>query len=270
MKIAITFRYIENEIPPRCRKARDVKHEGALEVEIRQATSREAPIALRETARRWNYSTKTWEERHFVHRWYGGHLWSNHFINSDREPIPETPECPDRVYCYSKSRTGLEVAHQEIQEWADRHLMIDGQHWLRVPEPIYWISHTVERGQEYPERIGIIKVAWDRRDTYNCTNWDIFRIDQLGEAKAQAETKFSSGKADRFRILNEFEILIPEAVQRQPQREALEIARTQLQKNFQDFLDSRDRWDFNRDRDRMRRETAKVLHDWLKRNSTSS
>src|SRR4051812_7323329 len=114
------------EIPPRCRKPRAVDYEDAHEVEIREVSEADAPLAIRQFFL--NYAGER-EEGVLEYRWYDGKLWTDraaviHYNRFKHEPrelwIPDKPVQHYR----DESR---EHTIRTIEDWAQNQILIGQQ-----------------------------------------------------------------------------------------------------------------------------------------------
>lgn len=212
MKIIYPYHYDVNEIPPRCRNPRPVQYTAELEVEIREPSVTEAPVALIQHSRyRWSEEETPWHVHPF--RWYEGQLWVQ------RDPGPDhkererytlsVPAEPRYVCRYSWDQLGDQKAQSEehIREWATEQILIDGQIWRPFPEPLIKASKvdswhnpgTYQMAVEYYTR-GYGNQLW----YYPLTMWDT--VYSTLQSLVEEDEKF--WRPDNYR----FEILIPEAI----------------------------------------------------------
>lgn len=75
MHIKIPYKYTEEVVPKRCRKARRVQFEGSISLSIHELTGPEAPVAIREHIKHWNENTRSDEPAIREYRWWGERLW---------------------------------------------------------------------------------------------------------------------------------------------------------------------------------------------------
>jgi hypothetical protein len=143
MIIIYPYYYDVMEIPPRCRKPRPVQHTGELEVEIREPSETEAPVALVLHSRaRWSEDA-TWYDQEF--RWFDERFWVRRDIDERglREPyalsLPDEPRYINRYSCAPGS-SGAEHAENYIRHWAQDQILIAGQVWRPWAEPLLKIG----------------------------------------------------------------------------------------------------------------------------------
>lgn len=253
MKVKVHFHYVESEIPPRCRRARDVEHTGELEVEIRETTEEKAPIAFRETKPQWNQESKCSEIKQYDYRWYADRLWIDFSPWPHRPPLsPIKSERSDsKVYFYDRQKSGFEKACTAIENWASIHLIIGDKLHTLADEPVYEVSFYNAGTQASIRAIRVKQFSWN-----------YFRIDELGLAKENVKRRLGTNNSDEPSVVETFEIFIPEAVRAKPSEGALEDDRKTLARRFQFFLDHQG-FLFNGDQDFMHQETMRCVETWM-------
>jgi hypothetical protein len=198
MQVTIPFEYTAEEIPPKCRKAREVRKEGSVVVNIAEITSEQAPVAFIGSGEDHKGEYKR------EYRWYDGCLWllGKDYAGPDEEQKIQTAEEFLAAQANSKSHGAWYVREEKnragILDWAGTIVFIDGLRWDLTMEPEYKI-----------------------RESFNWTSLDIvfgekheigdpsyYRIDQLEEALQHIET-LHGGDVEGF---SRFEILLPTAL----------------------------------------------------------
>lgn len=215
MKIQAQLSHYVEEVPPRCRKPRPVRHIDTVEREIPEVTKAEAPIAFKRYAR---YRF----ERESVLRWHDERLWrivdgNSHGLARGEKAIKITET--ERInWRFGSINGGFQFDFAEALR-TDA-LFIDGLLYETDGEPRYEI-YTQGLGGNHGGT-GISVAQWYNgnvhRDRY-------FRADQWVEAKASAiEIALRRGdteSATRMRRMRRplITVVLPEAVRCQPQQE---------------------------------------------------
>lgn len=125
-------------IPPRCRKPRDIFHEGRTTVvEVREVTAAQAPVAFRVR----NIQRDSWDEL----RWHDGQLWSKYlpWSGQTEDSIAGSKHFPADIRKhsgYGGTFDSDEEAHAAYEEWARRYLIVDGVVYQRSGEPRYYVA----------------------------------------------------------------------------------------------------------------------------------
>ncbi len=138
MVINLDIEFHENEIPPRCRKPRHVKHQDTVSVKIREATSEAAPIA---------FVVHSLRGRPMNVRLYKGQLYKEARISfyngkeSEEYPFENIPW--RTVFCkYTPSNayaTRAEyIAYLKVE--SREYLIVDRALYVRCYEPYYKIT----------------------------------------------------------------------------------------------------------------------------------
>lgn len=153
MNVTFTYSYSHNVVPPRCRLPRTVReHDGLITVSIRHVTPEQAPVAI--------ISCNTDNPNHdpIEYRTFEGSLWTNCKVyacardnKADGGPNA-THQLPDsEISLLTESVTlsnwsqGIYVGAYQgkagiaeyLDRWASDRIIIDGQLFLPVGEPMY-------------------------------------------------------------------------------------------------------------------------------------
>jgi len=203
MKLTIPYSYTESVIPKRCRKPRDVRFDSSLDIDIREVSENDAPVAIIE-----HESLREDDPLYF--RWFDGKLWTN----------SSTFRRADGLYGeainYFRSdwyKTQSEVIDQ-LNECADRIIIINGQTFQTAGEPRYVVM-TFGLGCNH----GGTALTVDHSYNSNIGKTRYYRIDQREEAILEAE-RVATSRGDSKNVPIHphayFDILIPESIQVYP------------------------------------------------------
>ena len=156
----VLFSYTEGVVPPRCRKARQVKfHDGEFSFDIPHVDGGEAPVAIVSSGHM-GYGDR---ERPFSveYRWYGERLWTAVRLDGVRPsgytsrtddwehpPLPETIDARSDSASASLHGLGLHYgthrtraeAEEELRTCLEDHLVVDGAWHRPAGEPRYVVQ----------------------------------------------------------------------------------------------------------------------------------
>ncbi len=229
MKIAVPYKYTEQEIPKHCRKPRSVQHEGVISLSIHEVIGPEAPVAIREHTKQWDERTGSYGPFTIEYRWWSQRLWIldrfNRYSHGPYEiQIAEQfakdpwPMANGRDYGWYQSR---QKRRAELMRWARSILFIDSVRWKQTQEPRYVIM-TFGLGHNH----GHPGTSLSSTNSYNpnISRERYFPISYhdlaLATAIAIAERR---GDDQAIPFIKEshdtFDILIPEAVRLNPHKE---------------------------------------------------
>ena len=240
MKLTLPYTYIEDVIPPRCRKPRPQESKGEITLTLREVTSAEAPIAIIQHTEGWRDKKEVpagakgrtcddsiWVKFDVVYRWYKGQLYVKDRIQRScyqpheyqtAEQFAKDP-CPyhlDRA-CYTFLHLKQD-ARCGLMAWARTLLFIDGERWVRASEPRYVIM-TFGLGHNH----GGSSLFTDTHYNSNISKDRYYRIDQFEVAMKEFE-RIALARGDNQSVPSThhdtFKILIPEAVRCRPAKEA--------------------------------------------------
>lgn len=216
-EIIADFAYIEKYIPPRCRKPREREITGSCTVKIPSISADIAPIAMRHKT--------CWEPKEIIYRWYNGTLFTRslyrHYLSNAKGfyPIDEmTKQFRGYIPHYLKGKDEASSI-RACQERANRYLIIDGdQVWERIGEPRYVIA-TFGLGHNHASTALMIENNYNdniRGDFYfNALN----RKNAIKKCVEVALARGDTDSIDQIKESWEIEVLIPEAVQCNPEQE---------------------------------------------------
>lgn len=213
--------YNEEYLPPRCRKPRYREAEKIYRARLRCVTKADAPVAfvLSDYHHQHEGSTKI--------RLYKGKLY---MLETWQRYAPGKPECPfDREFIGFGPETtktlrlhnyntcqGYEEQAAQLREEAARWLVIDGLVWIRCGEPMYEVM-TFGLGHNHGGTGLFVETAYNpnvSRDRYfNALQGDEAVAAMNETARRRGDTK-SVGRYGKM-----IEVLIPECVRRNPQKE---------------------------------------------------
>lgn len=230
MQVQALFSYTENVIPPRCRKARQIrKNDGVVQIEIPEVTGEEAPVAIRSSG---HFMSRQDVSFSVDYRWFNGCLWTADNLDGaeprrrscghDDENWPAWKEEIDvrgeygnsnHEYGYSDqrsmSKSEIEAAIRELQA---KHLIIDGIAHRKAGEPRY-VAMTFGLGRNHGGTALVIDAMYNS----NLSRSSYFNLLHREEAIALA-TKFAQERGDDESLPivphgPDWEILIPKAIQ---------------------------------------------------------
>lgn len=234
MKVKILFSFYEEIVPPRCRKPRPVLFtDGETEIEIREVSANEAPVAMIGRGEV-GYGDKA-KPFEVVYRWWEQCLWcainTDHgkprgrYSGRDNYDWPTWPSVVDLRDTYQNSSydfwlkvpdfyrsTTRDKVEACLQSQANSHLLIDGVPYRPVGEPRYVVM-TFGLGQNH----GGTAVMQDSYYNSNIANSSYFNLFDRDKAIALA-TEIATERGDDKSLPitphgPEWEILIPEAIQ---------------------------------------------------------
>lgn len=205
-EIAVQFNYTESEIPPRCRKARDVLHEdGLMTVEIREVDPEEAPVVI--VFRQYDYDRETLKET-AEYRWFEGQLWTHkRFFSSDvHGDHGDTPKQIRRESQWQASWNSTRATRERMfREWAASFISIEGKVWHPIEEPRYFVDDSSYNGSfVYVHHEFKVQSSRER----------YFSLLQYDEAKAMADRENAQrGHEMDVAPRQQFEVLNPDVIQ---------------------------------------------------------
>lgn len=202
--------YIRDEVPPRCRKPRPVRHETTASATIAEVNTDDAPVALR--VHRTNNASEI--------RTHHGRLYAPYLpIRRQQDPtIPGDAQFPAELTeehslirgpaCTADSAEGFADA---VNDCFARFLIIDGTVWVETPEPGYLVD-TFGLGGNHG---GTGLMPSTRRD-----HGTLFRADEFDAALAHAvdvaaergDTQYVARFTENPEDHRTIEVLIPEAI----------------------------------------------------------
>lgn len=211
MKITINFDYFTtNVIPPRCRNPRTVWDKATLVVDVPEVTAAEAPVAFR---------VPQSEGTACDYRWWGQRLWTAQQGRHDDEPARAGDgRFPAEVDMNSAGGDGLDEVTARLRALYADFLIIDGIVWEACQgEPLYVVWTFGFGGNHGSTALLIDTQVRGSLSTH-------FRADQYETAVARALEVARARRDDEsvFGITNapRIEVLIPEAIRADPQRDA--------------------------------------------------
>lgn len=211
-KINFSGTYVREEIPPRCRKPRDVTHDTSTEVEVARVEAKDAPVAFRVHDRIGG------DDPAREIRTHGGRLYAPyaaHRVGASQAvagsadfPAEVDADYHNRVYADSP-----ESFAAQVRERYAVYIIIDGMVWSEVEEPGYQVTTFGLGGIN-----GSTAIFASTRKDYGT----MFRADEFEAARAwahevasergdsaDAETFSTPEGAARDKVI---EVLIPEAI----------------------------------------------------------
>ena len=243
MKLTLPYTYVEDVIPPRCRKPRPPESKDEITLTVREVTSTEAPIAIIQHTDGWRDNMESpnaegrrasdgsvWVKFDVVYRWYKDQLYVHDRIQRScntpheyqtveqfaKDPYPyRLNRNASPYYLRMCTKAGM---RQCLMSWARSLLFIDGERWVRASEPRYVIM-TFGLGHNH----GGSALMTDTHYNSNISKDRYYRIDQFEAAMKEFE-RIALARGDNQSVPSThhdtFEILIPEAVRCRPAKEA--------------------------------------------------
>lgn len=189
MKVDYTFEWYVQEIPPRCRKPRDVLHTKTVEVNIPEfrevEVDKNAPVAIVVYKKDYSTNKKVGEE----FRLYDGRLY---VANGSAAEFKNRYQCDGRI-----EREGdiPKTVKKIEEEW----LICDDTLYRVTGEPIYRVC----------DQFILTDVIWDRENM----DPDRFRADELFEAKRYRDALYPEYACkEDDEDYNSIEVRIPDAL----------------------------------------------------------
>ena len=217
--------YDEPYLPtPRHRIPRLRRIECRLPLEICEASVEAAPVAIVQRHTLIGDHGDRVNQKHWSgtisYRWFAEKLYAR--VRNNRfmclQGKPNRPAKLSELYVDSYLGSGFRDAIQaKLDKIAARYLVINGQLWEEIGEPVYVVM-TFGLGCNH----GGTALMTDNDYNSNIAKGRYFRCDQYREAAA-AFKAIAKGRGDtksNLRGCSRFDILIPEAVKRNPQVEA--------------------------------------------------
>lgn len=217
MNVNINFEYTEMVVPKRCRKLRPMAFQGEYTTEIREVTAEQAPVAIIERDNHCVFKKGIVVE----YRWFDNQLYTRFDLTSwDRDGNNprykyNTPDTEGYNYSYWKGCLNLEKRIADIKEWSEQFLYIDGVLYLKHGEPRYVVM-TYGLGCNH----GGTSLSVDYYYNPNISHTAYFPLTKREEAiKSAKKTALNRGddKSVPIKLYHKFEILIPEAIQVNPE-----------------------------------------------------
>lgn len=180
--ISITAEHpIRNVIPPRCRKARTVYQTIQTVVEVPEAASDEAPVAME-----YMNPISGLQQR----RWHDGRLYRPYLPHArQKEPsLPGSVYFPDeRSFGAHElaSVDGATEAHGWVEERFDAYLIVDGQVWVEAGELVYVVM-TFGLGHNHGGTGLMVDEIYGDATNSNIKRSAYWSAHQFNEAHAQA------------------------------------------------------------------------------------
>lgn len=202
--------WLEEYLPPRCRKARLRVDGGAVEARVRSYRAEEAPVAfvvhdgLRDPVEVRFAEGACFRRRNWAGR--GGEGWVQSLkrcvVGLDERDLSgyAAGDVMAEGYVDSRCPTSREDLEERIAEWTRGVALIDGALWEECGEPVWEVSRIGGRPFLSPEFVQRGDVAYNALQKADA------------EAVAGAEP------------YGDIEVLIPEAVRSDPMREGLQAA----------------------------------------------
>jgi hypothetical protein len=223
MLYAITHEYQEHYIPPRCRKPRCRVAEATTEVEVRETTKENAPVAFRHFDLRLNEMMDGMRQEY---RLFQGRLYCR--VMGDRFSCNKTGFlCEEQLLKHLSRGYGyhdksLEAVRSEIAAEANRFLLIDGEIWEETGEPRYCI-YTFGLGHNHAG-IGVSLSVVNFYNSNISKDRYFSALEYDTAVQTAIEIAVDRGDTDSLDFIRnpkyKIEVLIPEAVQTKPQAEA--------------------------------------------------
>ncbi len=203
MNLTIPYSYTESVIPKRCRKPRDVRFDSCLDINVREVTEHDAPIAIIE-------HDSLREDDPLCFRWFDGKLWTNSSTFCRTDGLYGDAVDYFRSDWYKTQSDAI----AQLNECADRMIIINGQTFRTAGEPRYVVM-TFGLGCNH----GGTALMVDHSYNSNIGKTRYYRVDQREEAILEAE-RVAIARGDTknvpIRPHANFDVFIPESIQVYP------------------------------------------------------
>ncbi|HEJ4407892.1 TPA: hypothetical protein SL557_000171 [Pseudomonas aeruginosa] len=224
MELTVNYSYVEQIIPPRCRKPRPQRFEdGVAVLSIREVTAEQAPVAI--VGREKDHDSDNYLEP-VVYRWFDGRLWTDCDVsNCSRRRASCYPALGPTLNLVKDSAVlsnpalGIYVCVHEgkqgiadhLQACAKDWLIIDGQLYRPAGEPMYVVMTFGLSGNH-----GGTALLTDDHLNPNIQREAYFSLLELDQAITH--TLLVAGKrGDTVKVSTnpgfQFQVLIPAAIQ---------------------------------------------------------
>ncbi len=233
MKLTAPFWYSEYTLPPRCRNWRNVARRSEQEVEIREVTKKEAPLAVQEYP--WEHAFGNQTPRVINYRWYQNRLYSDYNQDSaafmgkakdvfadkyvkdvihdsrSQNTVPtywDLGQWPATLTLYSCD--GEVQNREQIDTFFASFIILEGVLWKLAPTPMYQVTELGERGRNRSVNLYVTHHPYGYPLPKNC-----FYLGQKAEAqrKVREMVKQSKGRLSPEIAMDRARVLIPAAVQ---------------------------------------------------------
>lgn len=228
MKITAEYTFMEPYLPtPRCRKYRYREAEGTMEVEVKELTEQDAPVAMKVHQLAWDKDFNRYKKS-VDYRFYNHQLYKPVFFNErvcDGEgfyPVDEFVNSVKRygkyrVYCYGESRT-KELVEQAIREYVDSHFILNGMVWTRTGEPRY-VVNTFGLGHNHGGTAMFVETHYNPNIPKERYFNALEREKAITYANEIAKRRGDTKSIGTFGKYIDIEVLIPETVRCNPEKE---------------------------------------------------
>lgn len=207
--------YERGVIPPRCRKPRDVFHTSEVTVTVPEFTAEQAPVAIRRSGE----DTERDNNREpSEYRWLNGKLFTPYWyaVGTGRVTSADMKEMQYRLEesaRYHWANNSEAEAVKAVQSWADNHPLIDGVMQEVASEPMFEVVVYSWRGHSVWVTVTDQYRQGPTDHYFSALEWD--------KANALARSIAAKGfDYDDLSQLAGLDVLIPEAIQANPQSEA--------------------------------------------------
>lgn len=224
MELTINYSYVEQIIPPRCRKPRPQRfNDGVAVLTVREVTGEQAPIAILASEK--DFENGTYHEP-VAYRWFEGRLWTDRSVSGGSlsrakcyPTLGPTLNLVSDSPMHSKTDLGIYVcAHEGKQGVADHlhsaatdWLIIDGKLHRTAGEPKYVVM-TFGMGCNH----GGTALMTDYRHNHNIEDHAYFSLLELDAAREYTLT-VANERGDTVKVDTDprarFEVLKPEVIQ---------------------------------------------------------
>lgn len=237
MKVSVRFPYIDDVVPPRCRKPRGVlKQDGEAILTIPEVGADAAPIAIRGTYRPMGRRGTRRETITLEYRWWAGRLWTAVNVDTGGNRCARSSGGNDWRYPTWPARLDLSkcdrISHFNLGLYGDRHatkqecidylmhienqhLMVDGVPHRPADEPGYVVM-TFGLGRNHGGTALMVDTSYNS----NLPHGRYFNLHQL-EAALSLATQTATERGDPKDLPMKvhgpaYEVLIPDAIRVNP------------------------------------------------------
>lgn len=217
VKISVFLTYYEPYIPPRCRRTRYVKKTEEVTFKVRSVTNQEAPVAFRLSDFHHVFRNKT-EVRFFKGKLYQWITNNDIVSGGENKPIgiDDILMCRRPSLTYDEAERTREYCVNVYKNWSKDFLIIDGNVWMRVGEPRYYVN-TFGLGCNHGGT-GLFVGHFYNSNIPNCNYFSALDGDKaVAYANEVARRRGDTNDVGKFEKM--IEVLMPECVKIKPRKQ---------------------------------------------------